>query len=118
MVNEEGGYINMEPMFNGMNYVLWKVGMSTYIQSLGVNVCDAMEEEYQNPQALITKDQNMEFKCNAKDMNALIVCLPESELVKVIDCTATKEIYDKMVSFYEGDNKVKQTKVQVLRMHF
>lgn len=65
-------------MFNGTNYVFWKVRMNTYIQSLGVDVCDTMEEEYQKPPVVITKDQNMEFTCNAKAMNTLLAGLHES----------------------------------------
>ena len=44
MANKEGGYTNREPMFNGMNYVFWKVRMKTYVQSLCANVWDAVEE--------------------------------------------------------------------------
>jgi len=43
-------------MFNVTNYLFWKVMIKNYIQSLGIDVWDAMEEEYQKPQALITRD--------------------------------------------------------------
>lgn len=33
-------------MFNGTNYVFWKGRIRTYIQYLGVDALDAMEEEY------------------------------------------------------------------------
>lgn len=44
MENQEGAFINEPPMFNGINYVFWKVRMKTYIQSLRVDVWDVVEE--------------------------------------------------------------------------
>lgn len=49
MENQEGGFTDREPMFNGTNYVFWKVRVKTYIQSLGANVRDVAEEEYKPP---------------------------------------------------------------------
>lgn len=40
MENQEGGFDNREPMFNGTIYVFWKVRMKTYIHSLGADVWD------------------------------------------------------------------------------
>ena len=68
---------------------------------------DSVEEEYQRNPTLVTKYQKLEFTCNANAMNALLVGLPKSKLVKVMDCKSSKEIWDKMRNFYEGDNKVK-----------
>jgi len=76
MERYEGGYTNRVPIFNGIDYVFWKVRMKTYIQSLGVDVWDVVEEDCQNPPTMITKyHHNMEFTCNAKAMNPLLVSL-------------------------------------------
>lgn len=72
--------------------MFWKVRMRTYIQSLGADVWDVVEEKYQRALALITKDQKLEFACNAQEMHALLVGLPESDLFEVMDLTSTKEI--------------------------
>lgn len=45
-------------------------------------------------------------------MNSLLTGLPESELVKVMDFSTVKSIWDKMRIFYEGENKVKKVKLQ------
>jgi len=92
--------------------------MKTYIQSLGADVWETMEEEYQKHQAMITKYRKIKFTCNSKAMNVVLTSLPESELVKVTDCTIAKEIWDKMSNCYEGDNNVKQGKLQGFRMKF
>lgn len=60
----------------------------------------------------------MEFTCNAKSMNALLASLPESKVVKVMDYTSRKSIWDKMSSYYEGGNKVTKAKLQGFRMKF
>lgn len=77
-----------------------------------------MEEEYQMPLAMITRDRKIEFTWNSKAMNALLISLPELELVKVTYFTTPKEIWDKMRNYYEGDNKVNQVKLQGFRMKF
>ena len=61
---------------------------------------------------MITNDQKMDFTCNSKTMDSLLGGLPKSKLVKLMDFTFSKAIWDKMSSFYEGDSKVKKTKLQ------
>ena len=51
-------------------------------------------------------------------MNSLLSSLPESKLFKVMDLTTTKQLWDKMSSCYEGDNKVNKYKLQGFRMKF
>jgi len=77
-----------------------------------------VEEEYQNPLTLITKDQKMEFTCTVKAMKALFVALLEFELVKVMDFSTTKLIRVNMSSCYEGGSKVKKYKIQGFRIQF
>jgi len=105
-------------MFNGKNYVFWKVRMKAYVESLGVDLWDVVEEEYQMTPTFITKYQKMEFTCNIKAMNSLLARLPKSELVKVMDCTSSKTIQDKMSCCREGEKKVKKAQIQGFRMKF
>ena len=51
-------------------------------------------------------------------MNVILGGLPESELVKVMHCTSTKEIWDKLKNVYEGDEKIKEAKLQTYRGQF
>lgn len=105
-------------MFNGTNYVFWKVRMKTYIQSLRVDVWDVVEEEYQRPLVLVTKDHKFAFRCNVKAMHGLLFGLPKLEIVKVMDFKSTKPIWDKMSIYYEGNNKVNNAKLQGFRIQF
>ena len=51
-------------------------------------------------------------------MNAILSGLTESVFVKVMHCETTKEIWDKLKSIYEGDEKVKGAKLWTYRGQF
>ena len=55
---------------------------------------------------------------NSKDTNALLNGLSETVFTKVAHCKSTKEIWDKLRNIYEGDTKVKATKLQTYRGQF
>jgi hypothetical protein len=55
---------------------------------------------------------------NSKATNALLNGLSESIFIKVAHCKSAKEIWDKLRNIYEGDSKVKATKLQTYRGKF
>jgi hypothetical protein len=55
---------------------------------------------------------------NSKAKNALLNGLSETIFTKVARCKSTKEIWDKLQNIYEGDSKVKATKLQTYRGQF
>jgi hypothetical protein len=55
---------------------------------------------------------------NSKATNALLNGLSETIFTKVAHCKSAKEIWDKLENIYEGDSKVKATKLQTYRGHF
>jgi hypothetical protein len=55
---------------------------------------------------------------NSKATNALLNGLSETIFTKVSHCKSTKEIWDKLQNIYEGDTKVKATKIQTYRGNF
>ncbi|XP_059068383.1 uncharacterized protein LOC131858915 [Cryptomeria japonica] len=59
-----------------------------------------------------------EYENNAKAKNAILCGLSNSEFVKVMHCKIAKEIWDKLHSIYEGDDTVKQAKLQTYRAQF
>ena len=58
------------------------------------------------------------FENDSKARNALMCGLSDSELVKVMSCKTSKEIWDKLQSIYEGDKKIKEAKLQTYRAQF
>jgi hypothetical protein len=55
---------------------------------------------------------------NSKAINALLNGLSDTIFTKVAHCKSAKEIWDKLRNIYEGDSKVKTTKLQTYRGQF
>jgi hypothetical protein len=55
---------------------------------------------------------------NSKAINALSNGLSDTVFTKVAHCKSAKEIWDKLRNIYEGDSKVKATKLQTYRGQF
>ena len=51
-------------------------------------------------------------------MNAILSGLIEAEFVKVMHLESMKQMWDKLVSSYEGNEKVKDAKLQPYRLKF
>jgi len=92
--------------------------MRTYLMALGANVWDVVETGYINPVVLASKGDKLEFRFNAKGMNTIVNGLAEAKFVKVMHLQTTKEMWDKLINNYEGNEKVKDDKLQTYRLKF
>jgi hypothetical protein len=86
--------------------------------ALGAEVWDVVETGYVKPVVLANKDDKLEFIFNAKAMNAILSGLVEEEFVKVMHLEIAKEMWDKLISSYEGNEKVKDAKLKIYRVQF
>jgi hypothetical protein len=118
MTSHEGTSTNKTPLINGTNISFWKVRMRTYIMALGEDVWDVVETGYVKPVVIANKDDKQEFIFNAKAMNVILSGLAEAEFVKVMHLESVKEMWDKLISIYEGNEKVKDAKLQTYRLQF
>jgi hypothetical protein len=118
MTSHEGASASKPPLFDGTNFSFWKIRMRTYLTALGANVWDVVETGYTNPVVLASKDSKLEFSFNAKGMNAILNGLAEVEFVKVMHLETAKAMWDKIISNYEGNEKVKDAKLQTYRLKF
>jgi hypothetical protein len=118
MSSHEENSTNKAPLFNGTNFAFWKVRMRTYIMDLGEDVWDVVDTGYAKPVVLANKDDKLEFSFNAKAMNAILSGLAEEEFVKVMHLGTAKEMWDKLISNYEGNEKLKDDKLQTYRVQF
>jgi hypothetical protein len=112
------GSTNKAPIFNGTNFAFWKVRMRTYLMSLGADVWEVVEIGYTKPTVFLSKDEKLEFTFNAKAMNSILSGLAESVFVKVMNLQTAKEMWEKLISSYEGNEKVKDAKLQTHRLRF
>ena len=80
--------------------------------SLGADVWEIVEIGYKKPALVESKDEKSAFTFNAKAMNDILSGLAESEFVKVMHLETAKDMWDKLVNSYEGNEKVKDAKLQ------
>jgi hypothetical protein len=118
MSSHEGNSTKKAPLFNGTNFSFWKVRMRTYIMASGADVWDVVDIGYVNLVVLANKDDKLEFSFNAKAMSVILSGLAEAKFVKVMSLGTAKEMWDKLISSYEGNKKVKDAKLQICRVHF
>eukprot|EP00253_Pinus_taeda_P028481 PITA_28481 len=111
--------LRMPPIFDGTNFVYWKVRVTAYLQSLGTEVWDIKDTGDTFPSATPTDPaEKKKYETNAKAVNTLLGFLSQSEFVKVMQFKSAKEIWDKIVLSYEGDDQVKRAKLQTLRIQY
>jgi hypothetical protein len=118
MTSHEGTSTSKPPLFDGTNFAFWKIRMRTYLMALGADVWDVVETGYTKPVVLANKDDKLEFNFNAKGMNDILNGLAEAEFVKVMHLNTAKEMWDKLINSYEGNEKVKGAKLQTYRLKF
>ena len=85
MSNQDGTSSIRPSLFNGNNLIFWKTRMRSYLQSLGAEVWEIVEQGYQYPTAVPTEStERRNYETNAKAVNSLLGSLNESEFVKVM----------------------------------
>jgi hypothetical protein len=93
--------------------------MKTYIQAQGFEIWQSIVDGCTTPIITPTNDKTMKLgQNNSKATNALLNGLSETIFTKFSHCKSAKEILDKLRNIYEGDSKVKATKLQNYRGQF
>ena len=59
-----------------------------------------------------------EYEGNAKSLNTILNDLTSSTFTKVMQCTSSKQAWDKLKIIYEGESKVKESKLQTYKGQF
>jgi hypothetical protein len=105
--------------FDGNNYVAWSNKMHTYLMDIGVDVWLSVENGCKPSKTPATDPEEKKASIyNYKSRNNILQALPLTIQSKVICCNSTKEVWDKLKKIYEGDDKVKQIKLQIHRAKF
>ena len=61
------------PLFDGHNYAFWSIRMKLFLQSQGVDVCEAMLNEYKAPTTVPTYVAGKKlYESNSKSMYAIL----------------------------------------------
>jgi hypothetical protein len=119
MDQQEGMSNNKAPLFNGEGYALWKIRMKNFLLALGFDIWQSVVDGYIAP-TTPPKDSGGKKICNdnSREVNGILAGLTNSICVKVMHCKSAKEIWDKLEAVYEGDDKVKEAKLQTYRTQF
>ena len=119
MANQEREAHIRPPVFDGNNFTHWKIRTTAYLQSLGAEVWGIVEGGYKFPSATPTDPaEKKQYELNAKAVTVLLSTLTQSEFMKIMHFKSAKEIWDKIVTSYEGDDQVKRAKLQTLRIRY
>ena len=104
------------PLFDDTNFGFQKKRMTYYLMSLGPEFWHFILNEYQIPTSLpIYQDERKAYIANAKAMNSITSGITDSEFTKIMHCNSAREMWEKLVSLYDGDSKVKKAKLQTHR---
>ena len=119
MDRQEGLATNKTPLFTGENYAYWSVTMRCHLMSLGWKVWEATENDLKigNQYPMETVELG-EYEGNSKALNTILSGLTNSVFSKVMQCTSAKQAWDKLKIIYEGESKVKESKLQTYKGKF
>ena len=86
--------IKTPPKFDGLNFPIWKVKMTVFLQSLGNRVAKAVTKPYSAPtgdESTWSEIETKEFDANARAHYALLQALNDDDISRVIHCKSAYE---------------------------
>ena len=123
----EGQPIDRPPLFDGTNYKLWSIRMSTFIKAYDYEVWDVImdgsfvpskssnarrKKKVAKERSEWSKEDKMKVQVNFKAMNVLHCALSQSMFEQISTCSNAKEIWEKLKEDYSTPN-VEESKAKV-----
>ena len=93
--------------------------MEAFIHSLDVRMWDVVMTKYVVP-AIVPTDANekLTYELDKKARYSLLCGLTKDFFAKVVHCKSTNDIWVKLETIYQGDEKVKESKLLTLKTQF
>jgi len=113
--------IKTPPKFDGLNFPIWKVKMTVFLQSLGSRVAKAVTKPFSVPigdEGTWSDIATKEFDANAKAHYALFQALNDDDISRVIHCKSAYEICTQLAVTHEGTSQIKRAKIDLLRSQY
>ena len=108
MAQAEGAFLNWAPLFDGNDYVFWKVRMEAFIHSLDVRIWDVVITKYTIPTIIHTNaNDKLTYELDKKARYALLCGLTKDVFAKVFYYKLANDIWVKLETIYQGDEKVR-----------
>ncbi|KAL5583055.1 hypothetical protein UlMin_015497 [Ulmus minor] len=127
---KEGLSNSRPPLLEGMNYLIWKTKMRSFLCSLDDDVWFSILEGYKIP-ADVTEEgsvpksrskwivqEKRDSNMNSKALNALFCGVDDLNFRYIQNCKIAKEAWDKLEVAHEGTDGVKRSKLQMLTSQF
>ncbi|CAM8943747.1 unnamed protein product [Rhodiola kirilowii] len=131
MTLKEGRSTTRPPLLEESNYASWKPKMKYFLKSLDERAWKAvltgwteptMEnltgEAVPKPEALWTEADDKASMGNSKAMNAIFSGVDENVMKLIINCEVAKEALDILQMAYEGTDKVRNSRMQIVTTKF
>ena len=109
--------IKTPPKFDGLNFPIWKVKMTVFLQSLGSRVTKEVTKPFSAPlgdEDTWSDIATKEFDANARAHYALLQSLNDDDIDRVVHCKSANEIWTHLLVTHEGTSQVKRAKVCLL----
>ena len=113
----EGQSVNRPPLFDGEDYTYWKTRMEYFLQGHDYQIWSIVEEGdlvVTNEKAQWTDEDRKKISLNCKAKSILCCALSKKEFNRVSACKSSMEMWEKLRITYEGTDKVKETRIDIL----
>ncbi|MQM21658.1 hypothetical protein Taro_054702 [Colocasia esculenta] len=115
--HNEGQSVNRPPLFDGEDYAYWKTRMEYFLQGHDYQIWSIVEEGdllVTNEKNQWTDDDRKKVSLNCKAKSILCCALSKKEFNCVSACKSATEMWEKLRITYEGTDKVKETRIDIL----
>ncbi|MQM03582.1 hypothetical protein Taro_036367 [Colocasia esculenta] len=113
----EGQSVNRPPLFDGEDYTYWKTRIEFFLQGLDDQIWSIVEEGdllVTNEKDKWTEDDKKKISLNCKAKSILCCALSTKEFNCISACKSAMEMWEKLRITYEGTDKVKETRIDIL----
>jgi len=113
--------IKTPPKFDGLNFLIWKVKITVFLQSLGSWVAKVVTKLFSIPvsdEDIWSDIATKKFDANTKTHYTLLQALNDDDIAKVIHYKSAYKIWSHLVATHEGTSQVKRAKIDLLRSQY
>uniref|UniRef100_A0A151UE85 DUF4219 domain-containing protein n=1 Tax=Cajanus cajan TaxID=3821 RepID=A0A151UE85_CAJCA len=101
----EGVSIHRPPIFNGENYIYWKIRMRIFIKAINIAIWDAIENGPYIP--MVEESDGKRENIGVKNITTSALSL--DKVFRISQCKSSKEMWDTLQATHEGTNDVKRS---------
>ena len=113
--------LKIPSLFDGTNYIYWKVRIRAFLQSLDKKVWQAVEISWAKSKEVPTDQNDEKIKAanfNSNALNALFNAVTNEEFKKISSIEIVKKVGTILQTTYKGTKAIKDSKLQKLTTNF